>query len=131
MSAFLRNCIRNAILVAFGVALLALIFGVIVVGIAGLATGPGAAVLVAAALPILLISAGIFGAMAFISMVVACVTQDNLQGAGVQAGAPGGGGQPLEEDKDPPRCTYCELLRKRMVLVGAVAGIIGGFVSLS
>jgi hypothetical protein len=116
-----------AITAAFGSALLVFIFGIVTVAILGAVTGPGDVIAVGAALPILLAAAFIFGAAVFIAQVVSCIAADNQRSADVQAGAPGGGGQPLEEDKKAPRCRICEIMRQ-LVLVGSVAGMLIGVI---
>ncbi|WP_139112726.1 hypothetical protein [Hoeflea olei] len=124
MSEFLGNCLRGAIASAFGMALMSFIFTIVTIAILGAVTGPGDVIAVAAALPLALVAAGIFGAVVFISLVLACVRADGRR-ADVQAGAPGGGGQALEEDKDeePKRCLICEKIRKQLTLAGPVVGI--------
>jgi hypothetical protein len=127
MSSYLRACLMTAIAVAFGMALVVFIFGIVTVAILGAVTGPGAVIAVGAALPILLAQAFIFGAAVFIAQVVSCILADNQRSADVQAGAPGGGGQPLEEDKKEPRCQICEIMHQ-LSLAGAVAGMLIGVI---
>lgn len=123
MSEFLGNCLRTAIVVAFGMALLNFIFLMVTVLILSLIlTGPGAIVAIGAALPLALAAAFIFGAAVFISQVVACIVADNQRAANVQAGQPGGSGQALEDEEKPPRCPLCDRV-KGLVLISAIAGL--------
>lgn len=129
MSDFLGNCLRNAIIVAFGVAMIDFIFIILTVAILGaIATGgAGAGPAVIAILPVALAAAGIFFAAVFITNVVACIIQDNSRAADVQAGRPGGGGQALEEKEKPSRCVLCGLL-PGLVIVSSALGFLTGFI---
>ena len=127
MSDFLGNCLRAAVIAAFGMAMLNFFFIMLTVVILGAVTGPGAVVAVAAALPLALAAALIFGAAVFISQVVACIVADNERAANVQAGRPGGGGQALEEEEKPSRCPLCERLAG-LVLIGSALGIMMGVI---
>ena len=128
MSDFLGNCLRTAIIVAFGTALLNFVFIIVTLLILSLIlTGPGAVVAIAAALPLALAAAFIFGAAVLISQVVACIVADNQRAANVQAGQPGGGGQALEEEEKPPRCLLCDKI-KGLVLISAIVGLVIGVI---
>ncbi len=126
MSQFLSNCLRGAIISALGSAMLSFIFTMLTIVILGLVTGPGAVIAAAAALPIALAGALIFGAVVLISLILTCIIEDNRSRAEVTAGAPGGGGQALEEDKKAPRCRICEMYRKNWLKIGSAVGIVTG-----
>ena len=127
MSDFLGNCLRTAIIVAFGMAMLNFIFVMLAVIILGAVTGPGEVIAVAAALPLALAGAFIFGAAVFISQVVACIIADNQRAADVQAGRPGGGGQALEDEEKPARCPLCDRIPD-LVLASSAVGLLAGLI---
>jgi hypothetical protein len=131
MSDFLASCLRTAIIVAFGMAMLFFIFSVVTIAIIGAITGPGDFIAVAAVLPIALAGALILGAAVFISNVVACIIADNQRAAEVQAGRPGGGGQALEDKDKTPRCPLCERLSGLILVSSALAILMGVIVSRS
>ena len=123
MSRFLRRCLTTAIGIAFGMALIALVFGLIAVLVIAALSGPLSGFVLATALLLVLASAFLFGAAVFVSQVVACVVADRQRRAAVQASAAGSGTQALKSEDDPPSCPLCERV-PNLVLISATFGIL-------
>ena len=123
MSRFLKRCLTTAIAIAFGMALIAFVFGLIAALIMAALSGPLSGFVLTAALLLVLASALLFGAAVFVSQAVACVVADRQRRAAVQANAAGGGTQALKSEDYPPGCPLCERV-PNLVLISATFGIL-------
>jgi hypothetical protein len=123
MSRFLRRCLTTAIVIAFGMALIALVFGLIAVLVIAALSGPLSGFVLTTALLLVLASAFLFGAAVFVSQVVACVVADRQRRAAVQASTAGSGTQALKSEDDPTSCPLCERV-PNLVLISATFGIL-------
>jgi hypothetical protein len=116
----LAQCLLAALALAFGAAMAFIIIGLVFAALAGVLTGPGIGVVVAAVIWPILIAAGILFAAGFIQGAINCIIAANQAPA---AAPPGGAQQGLkEEDPDAPwlTCKRC-LWWQKFITPGASA----------
>jgi hypothetical protein len=121
----LFECLRNALILAFGAAVAFAIIGLIFAALAGVLAGPGIEVVVAALIGPILLGAGIVFAAGFIQAAINCIIAAGQ--AQPDAAAPAGAEQPLDEDDEGrpwPKCRLCRWWQKYITWPASAAAAV-------